>query len=84
MPFAIPIKDGQVMCPCCRDHLWHCKRCWDQYHNGRLHNDYEPPKYYGQPMNEEVDKKLKEEFGVEFTPSIKADKNKPYKEGEYH
>jgi len=34
-------------CPCCQkfmkagDH-WHCKWCWDRYHNGRRDNDWLP------------------------------------------
>ena len=84
MPFGILIKNGIVVCPCCRDHLWHCENCWNVHHNGEKHKDYEPPKYYGQPMNEDIDKTLKEKYGIEFTPEIKADKNREYKEGEYH
>ena len=79
MPFMI-----QQRCPCCRERIWHCKKCWDKFHNGKKHNDYEPPEYYGQPMNEKIDKIMKEEYGIEFNPTIKADKNRKYKEGEYH
>ena len=84
MPFVIQVKNGQVICPCCRDHLWHCESCWNKFHNGIIHKDYEPPKYFGQPMNEKIDKIMAEEYGIEFNPTIKADKNKAYKEGVYH
>ncbi|KKN44321.1 hypothetical protein LCGC14_0694230 [marine sediment metagenome] len=79
MPFAITRE-----CKCCRDLLWHCKKCWDKFHNGRLHKDYEPPKHYGQSMFDgEFTKKMKE-FGIIFIPKIKEDKKRDYKEGEYH
>ena len=71
-------------CPCCRDFLHHCKKCWNKFHNGEKDEDYVPPKYYGESMmNEETAKKCKE-LGFELKPTIKADKNRKYKEGEYH
>ena len=73
-----------MRCPCCREMLWHCWTCWRDYHNGLKDDDYISPKYFGQPMSEMVDKKLKEEFGVELERTIIADKDRPYKEGEYH
>lgn len=77
MPFII-----QLDCPCCRDLLWHCKKCWDRFHNGQKHNDYTPPKFYGQSMfNREAREKGKE-FNLEF-PSFE-DPKREYKEGEYH
>lgn len=84
MPFAIPLENGQVLCLCCRDHLWHCKSCWDKYHNGKKHKDYITPKYYGQSMNENIDKIMREKYGIDFNPTIKADKSRQYQEGEYH
>jgi len=82
MPFAIPVKNGMVICPCCRDYLWHCETCWNEHHNGEEHKDYEQPKYYGQPMSEKINKIMEEKYGI--IPVIKADKNRVYKEGEYH
>lgn len=86
MPFGILMgKDGKPVCPCCRDTLWHCEKCWRKFHNSHgVTDDFEPPKYYGQSMISDV---LREEFGklgVPVNPKIKPDKNRPYKEGEYH
>lgn len=86
MVFGIPVIDGQILCPCCADHLWHCKVCWDKYHNGELHKDYEPPKYYGQSMmSDKMHKNAKTEFNIDFMKDvkIKPNKNKSYKEGTY-
>lgn len=80
MPFLINHN-----CPCCRDWLWHCKKCWNKYHNGEKHKDYEPPKFFGQSMmDEDIQKKMEEKYGIKLNPSIKPDKNRGYKEGEYH
>ncbi len=86
MPFGIIIgQDGKPICLCCRDMIWHCEKCWRKFHNSQgLVDDFEPPKYYGQSM---IEDELNEEFakmGVGIVPSIKADKNRIYKEGEYH
>lgn len=35
-------------------------------------------------MNADIDRIMKEKYSIDFTPTIKADKNRPYKEGEYH
>ncbi len=86
MVFGVAIdKTGRPICPCCRDWLWHCKKCWDRYHNGKEHKDYEPPKYYGQSMlaglyNGDIEHK----YNITFNPTIKEDENRKYKEGEYH
>ena len=75
----------QQECPCCRDHLHHCKKCWDRFHNGKRHNDYIPPEYFGQSMmSKEVQDKLEKLLGEKMKPTIKADKNQKYREGEYH
>ena len=80
MPFIV-----QSECPCCRDKLHHCKKCWNQFHSGKKHGDYEPPKHYGESMfNDDLIKTLKEAHGIEHNPNIKEDKNREYKEGEYH
>lgn len=71
-------------CPCCRDLLWHCEKCWDEHHNGKKHQDYEPPKHYGQSMSEKVEKIMEKELEIKIDKKIIADKNKPYNEGEYH
>lgn len=71
-------------CKCCKDTLHHCKRCWDLYHNGRKHKDYIPPKYFGQSMVSDEIKEMWNKFDVGINPSIKADKNREYMEGEYH
>ena len=85
MPFGILIgEDGKPVCLCCRDTLWHCKPCWDKFHNSHDGKDYIPPEYYGQSMvSDEMNKKF-EELGVAVIPLIKPDKNRHYKEGEYH
>ena len=31
MPFGIIGKDGKPVCPCCRDMLWHCEKCWRNF-----------------------------------------------------
>jgi len=79
MPFVLTPK-----CPCCRDMLHHCERCWDKFHNGEKHKDYEPPEYYGQSMISEEVKIELIKLGVYREPSIKPDKERKYKEGEYH
>ena len=79
MPFGI-----QTDCFCCKDMLWHCEFCWDKYHNGKTHKDYIPPEHYGQSMVSEELLKRFGELGVGVSPSIKSDKNRKYKEGEYH
>ena len=61
MVFGIKIGiDGQPICPCCREFLWHCKRCWDRFHNGEKHKDYDEPEYYGQSMFGEIT--MREEY----------------------
>jgi len=77
MPFIINPK-----CKCCNDKLWHCWECWRDFHNGAKHNDYEPPEYYGQPMNEKIAKIMEERYGI--VSSIKVDKKRKYAEGVYH
>jgi len=74
----------QQDCKCCRDHLWHCLRCWNRFHNGKKHEDYIQPKHYGQKMFDEEFFKKMVEYGIKFNPVIKEDKNKIYKEGIYH
>jgi len=76
MPFLM-----QLECPCCREHLHHCKRCWDKFHNGAKHEDYEPPKYYGMPMGGDKGLKINKKLG--WKPKIKLDKNRKYEEGDY-
>ncbi len=78
MPFLV-----QRECSCCRGHLWHCEKCWDTYHNGKKDNDYIEPEHYGQPMFEDI-KKFVEGLGVKIDLNIKEDKDRKYKEGEYH
>ena len=84
----------QQKCPCCRLNLHHCENCWNKYHNGEKHRDYEPPEYYGQPFfSEETTKKVNEmlkekaiELGKEFKekkPEVKPDKNRKYMKGDY-
>jgi len=81
MPFII-----QKECPCCRDNLHHCKKCWDTFHNGKKHKDYIEPSYYGESMiEEELIKKFEKEHGIRIPAvSIKSNKERKYKEGEYH
>ena len=74
----------QQQCPCCRDRIHHCKKCWYKFHNGEKHKDYIEPEYFGQQMDEEINKIMKEKYGIEIKLTIKADKNRKYKEGEYH
>ncbi len=81
-------------CPCCKDALHHCEKCWNKFHNGELHKDYEPPEYYGEPFysedfikkfNEDM-KKMSLELGREFKEKervIKPDKDREYEEGNY-
>jgi len=85
MGFGIIIGiDGKPICPCCRDSLWHCKRCWNKYHNGEKHQDYLTPDYYGQSMmGDDVIKIMKEKHNVPHNPSIKPDKKRKYDEGMY-
>lgn len=65
--------------------LWHCEKCWDRYHNGQRDKDYIPPKYFGHAMmSKELAFKIFKEYGMELKSSIKEDKNKKYREGEYH
>ena len=75
-------------CPCCMDMLWHCEKCWNKHHNGEKHKDYVPPKHFGQSMmSNKFKESLKKLEGIglkPFNPSIKEDKNKKYREGEYH
>lgn len=71
-------------CPCCKDHLHHCEKCWVNHHNGEKDNDYIPPKYFGQEMFEGIHEIMEKKYGIKFIPSIKLDKNRNYKEGEYH
>jgi len=80
MPFIVPINNlGIIECPCCRDFLHHCRKCWNEYHNGERDNDYIPPKYYGQCI-------LRDEVMEIFKGKIiiQEDNNRAYKEGEYH
>ena len=79
MPFLV-----QRECPCCRDMLHHCKKCWDRFHNGQKHNDYVEPKYFGESMTTAEVIKRMEELGIKHNPTIKADESKAYKEGIYH
>ncbi len=65
-------------CPCCRDALWHCEKCWDMHHHGLRDRDYIPPKYYGQPF---LPGEVLEEAG--FISGVKADKSRRYREGDY-
>ena len=82
MPFLI-----QSECPCCRDFLHHCKRCWDKYHNGVRDKDYKPPEYYGMLMGGDKGLKIQKEMckmlEKEYSPKIKFDKNRKYEEGDY-
>jgi hypothetical protein len=76
-------------CKCCREMIWHCAKCWDDFHNGRTQNDYIPPEYYGQPMLKDEEEMFKQhpilkEVTRELNRTIIADKNRKYKEGEYH
>jgi len=72
-------------CPCCMDMLWHCEKCWNTHHNGKKDKDYVPPKHFGQSMmTDDVKERTIIEFNFKFNPSIKEDKNKKYREGEYH
>ena len=65
--------------------LWHCEKEWNLYHNGEKHKDYESPEYYGQSMiPEDIQKKTSDKYDIEHNPSIKPDKNRKYREGEYH
>lgn len=86
MPFGIKIgEDGKPVCPCCRDTLWHCFKCWKEHHNSHDGKDYTPPTYYGQSMmDEEMTERLEKDFGIKYNPSIKPDKGRLYMEGEYH
>ena len=82
-------------CPCCKDVLHHCEKCWNKFHNGIAHKDYEPPEYYGEPFypedfikkfNEDM-KKMALELGKEFKEReriIKPNKDREYKEGDYN
>lgn len=79
MPFLI-----QRECKCCRGMLHHCRKCWNQFHNGEKHKDYVAPEYFGQSMMSPKVIEEMEKFGIKHEPSIKPDKNRPYKEGEYH
>ena len=80
MPFIIQRK-----CKCCNDKLHHCNKCWNQFHNGQKHKDYIQPEYYGQSMmDDELIKIMKNKHGIEHCPSICPNKNRQYKEGEYH
>ncbi len=88
MPFGVKIGvDGQPVCPCCRDTmLHHCKRCWDKYHNGKMHHDYIEPEYYGQRMGgfEQVEKEMEKEMGIPPKKKIIIkDKDRKYEEGMY-
>lgn len=72
-------------CPCCREHLHHCEKCWNRFHNGIKHQDYVLPAYFGESMMDEDTKKKIQAMGVNVTnPFITADKTRKYKEGEYH
>lgn len=71
-------------CKCCRNKAHHCKRCWDEHHNGKKHNDYEPPTHYGQWLLSDETREEMIKMGIEPTTNIKEDKNREYKEGEYH
>jgi hypothetical protein len=84
MPFAIPVSDGRVVCPCCKDTLHHCKRCWDEHHNGQRDKDYIEPKHFGQSEMSPKIIAVMARRGIVHNPSIKEDRNRPYKEGEYH
>ena len=87
MVFGIPMSIGQgVLCPCCKDHLWHCKNCWEKWHNGRQHKDYKPPEYYGQSMmSKDVHENGIKELNIDFMENvkIKPSKERPYQEGIY-
>ena len=79
---------AQWNCPCCREFLHHCERCWNRFHNGEKDKDYEPPEYYGQPLDKSEDDKIRKEVckmtGKEYNPKFKPDKNRKYEEGDYH
>ena len=78
-------------CTCCRDFLHHCEKCWDKHHNGVKHKDYIAPKYFGESiMTDSIIKEMTgfaDAFGLPNlipNPTIKPNKKKKYKEGEYH
>ena len=74
----------QRECPCCRMNLHHCKKCWDRFHNGEKHKDYEPPEYYGKPfISEDIKKKVAKMLNEEYKPEVELDKDREYKEGDY-
>lgn len=85
MVFGIAIgNDGQPICLCCRDKLWHCLKCWNKNHFGKEHKDYTPPEYFGQSMmDEDIAKKMEEDYGIKQNPKIKPDKDREYEEGIY-
>lgn len=86
MCFAIPVTNGKVLCKCCEAWLHHCWNCWEKWHHsGNFPNDYEPPQWFGQSMwKKEVREKFKELTGEDFPEgSIKEDKDREYKEGDY-
>ena len=77
--------DGQPICHCCRDRLWHCLRCWNKHHNGEKHNDYIQPTHFGQSLvSDELRKIMVEKYDIPFNPRIKEDKKRKYVEGDYH
>ncbi len=64
--------------------LWHCKRCWNKHHNGEKHNDYEPPKFYGQSMlDDDLIETMDEKHGIKHNPSIEPHEEIEYDEGMY-
>lgn len=74
----------QTECPCCRDRLQHCEKCWDKFHNGKRDNDYIPPKHFWESMSEGINKIMEEKYGIKMSRKIESDKKREYKEGEYH
>ena len=78
MPIAI-----RNDCPCCVLSVHHCESCWNKFHNGEKHKDFEPPEYFGQPFfSEEVVEEVNKELGRES--KVKPDKNRKYAEGDYN
>lgn len=90
----MPMSIKPDRCPCCANVLHHCESCWDEHHNGKRDNDYEPPKYYGEPMfsyfewlesDEDLSVRLaKGGFELMKEQGIEPDRDRLYIEGEYN